>query len=217
LHFEKFVPEYSEENKVSKYLGKGSAGMGKRIFTVIVVSLLVLSVTSAARADWQESLRLFGPETPLNRMVSQFYNVEPVIVTTVAQNANITDDVITTFEIARLANANPIMINEMRKRGLNWIDIMRELNVNPARLFVNAGDYQVPQVYQRGYRQLRDFQAGRTARIMLYDTEVRHLANTRFLVQTFDLSPSFVMANRTRGVGYIRMMREQVGTMRGFN
>jgi hypothetical protein len=193
---------------------RGSVTMVKKLTAFIIVSVLILSFTAPASAQWEESLRLFGFQTPLNQMVTDYYNTEPAVVTTIAQNANITDDVITTFEIARLSNADPIAINNMRKMGMNWIDIMQELNVNPAQLYVDVGAYQVPQIYQRPYRELSDFRANPANEIMLYDTEVRHLANTRFLVQVFGLSPSFVMSNRAAGVQYTRMMSTQVQQMR---
>jgi hypothetical protein len=188
--------------------------MGRKTFILTIISVLILSLSMPAAAQWQESLSLFGFETPLNQMVTDYYNTESAVVTTVAQNANITDDVITTFEVARLANVDPIMINNMRKMGMNWIDIMNDLNVNPAQLYVDVGNYQVPGIYQRPYKELAEYRAAPANEIMLYDTEVRHLANTRFLVQVFGLSPSFVMSNRAAGVPYTRMMRTQVQQMR---
>lgn len=166
----------------------------------IAVSLAVLLLTAVAGA---EPVR-WTNDADVTKKVASHFEVEPIVVISVAQRTTDPLDVLVTMWAARQGGLNPLRILDKRVEARHWSSILSELQVPTGPLFEGI----TPAMLNPDFRHaaLEWERSAPQGPNNLYDNEIRHLAGIRFVAEALKISPAEVLGMRSEGKTYWDMV-----------
>lgn len=106
------------------------------------------------------------------------------------------------FFLAQRANVSPESVILLRKRGLGWMQIARQLRINPS-LFYVQGDYSGTP-YENGGRRLRDPKH----KVVLNDADIVNFVNLKFASEHYGRETQEIVKMRAGGEAFTAIHKD---------
>jgi len=152
-------------------------------------------------------------ENPLIPAVSEVYGFQTIQTVTVMQNVTEADDLLVTLFLARASGQDPVALNELRKQGRSWKELLARTGVHSGVLFQDLVGVQIPDRYPDyawAQRKYQEWKANPKVGLPLYDKTVRLLVGLDFVVRRFDLSPLAAMQARNGTASYVELIQKKL-------
>lgn len=179
----------------------------------LLASLAVLALTLLAAQAPAVAQTSDLEENPVVPALCKFYGIGNIQTLTVMQNVTDPDDLLVTLFLSRASGRKAIDINTWRKSGRSWQNIIQQLGVNPATLFVDLNGVKVPaefESYAWAQRKYEAWKVNPKGGLTLYDKTVRELVGLDFMVHQFDMTPVAAMKARQGAKSYMALIEARL-------
>jgi hypothetical protein len=158
--------------------------MRPRSFMIAAMLLMTVVVTGHSQAQVNVGISV-GDRDGFYLELGNFYRVPPREVMVIRDRHIDDDEIPVVFYFADAAGVPPVVVADLRHRGMSWRDIAFHFRLSPQIFYAPA--YGAPLGFSR-YRSYRDWR-----RIDMRDDDFVRFANVRFISKHYNRNPGDII------------------------
>lgn len=168
----------------------------RRVYLVVLFGFLILTSAMEAQGALDLSLQIGTAEATISFVYSDYYRVEPAVISRLENKKLSSDDVAVALFLSTRVKVSPEVIATWRIGGSSWANITVRLGLQPDIYFVSIpANVKVGPPYGRAY----GYYWKKPKKFVLTDDEVVNLVQLRVVSEYYGYDPVVVMKWRESG------------------